>query len=153
MAEIRRFLVSELNSNRTRGHGPGKRLRTAAAVVWAGVGLAIWATGRFNSEAQHNGKPISDWVDQVCSRPNEFEAQQEVRKIGAPAIPYLIAKLKSGETWLDRMLFAIREKLPTPFGRLTPAPHKGPFDRSCAAQCLILFVEDAKRAVLALAKL
>jgi len=118
-----------------------------------GVGTILSLTARFSSQPLHNGKPVSYWVDEACSRPNQFEAQKEVHRIGAAALPYLIAKLNSRETWVDRLLLAVREKLPTPVGRLIPAPHKGPFDRSCAAECLALFGREAKPAVNALAQL
>jgi HEAT repeat protein len=148
-----RAKASEPHSDTMSRRGWKKRLLVLALVTCAGVGLAVWLGPGSAHEPLHNGKPIRYWVDQACSRPNEFEAQREVRNIGVQAIPCLISKLKYRETWVDRSLLEIRDRLPPPLSRLLPAPSTGPFERSCAAECLAMFGPDAKPAVRALAKL
>jgi HEAT repeat protein len=128
-----------------------KRFLILSLVFLAGIGTAFWLTGSFRREPLHKGKPVSYWVDEAC-RPNEFEAQREVLRIGPPAIPYLIDKLRGG-TWQDRFYRRVHAKLPGPLMRLLPFTPPGPFDPACAAECLGQFGPEARLAVPALARL
>src|SRR5947207_14039933 len=75
---VLRAKVSGQDSDTMPRRGWKKRLLVLLLVACAGVGLAAWLRPGPNSEPLHKGKPIRYWVDQACSRPNKFEAQQEV---------------------------------------------------------------------------
>jgi hypothetical protein len=90
--------------------------RVLFIAVFALVVIAIfWRWSSANRGPLHSGKPISYWVNHACLDPNAntntWEFCEEVQKIGAPALPYLISKLQTGEG-LRKTYRSLRAPLP-----------------------------------------
>jgi len=82
----------------------------ALAALLALAGLVLWLAP--SKETLHKGKPISYWVDMACrAHPNE-DFVREVADIGPPAVPGLVARLGTRDTWLQRTWGRIWVRLP-----------------------------------------
>ena len=118
-----------------------------------GIGLTwVWISSRVSDEPLHKGKPISYWIDHA-SRPHPSNFCGEVREIGSRAIPFLIEKLRTRDTWFRRARIALYQKLPSPVQDRLPEIEDAPSVQYGAAACLSLFGSEAKAAVPELIKL
>ena len=77
-----------------------KKLITITALVLTGVGIVIFLIRQFTAEALHEGKPVSYWVDRACDDTEEARPfRDEVRQIGAAAVPRLKRQLQALDRW------------------------------------------------------
>ena len=105
-------------------------------------------------ESVYKGKPVAHWVGLACGPPPESgKFRLELRKIGPPAIPALIAKLQTRDTWLRKTWMVVQGKLPSPLSARLPEVEEASVLRARAVECLAMFGPEAKPAVRELIKL
>jgi HEAT repeat protein len=93
--------------NRAEGMGVLKRWfmsptkkRITISVLALAVGIVIFLIQQFTAEPLHKGKPISYWVDRACADTEEARPfRDEVRQIGAAAVPRLKSQLQASDRW------------------------------------------------------
>jgi HEAT repeat protein len=123
-----------------------RRLFRIGFVALGLVVAGLLLSPHFTFEPLHKGKPIRYCTDRACG-PNGNSFRLEVKQIGSPAVPYLIAKLHTKDTWLRTTWMAVHEKLPDRlsgfFTELQPACEV----RSAAVECLAFIGSEARSAV------
>jgi HEAT repeat protein len=128
--------------------------RRAFPVSLALVALCAYLLWHSRHEPLHKGKPISFWVNGACNfqaaygEPYSYgDCIQELRQIGPPVIPYLIAKLRIKDSWPRRKWAALLNELPPKFRRhFPPVPDVNMLHYEAALR-LTEFGPDAKMAV------
>src|SRR5258706_8678919 len=114
-----------------------------AAVVVAG--MVTYALRQ--REPVYKGKPVAHWVNLACGPPPESgKFRLEVRRIGPPAIPVLIAKLHTRNTWLRKTWMVVQGKLPPPLSARLPEVEEASVVRARAVECLAMFGPEGKTA-------
>jgi hypothetical protein len=122
-----------------------KKLWLLALIALAVLGSSMLLLD-LRREPTYKNKPISYWVNGACrAYPTSvadatptYEFQQEVRKIGQPAIPYLEKKLQTGD-FLRRWERRVWDKLPDKLMMRFAEPLSGREIREGAAATLAIF--------------
>jgi hypothetical protein len=99
----------------------------AAAGVWVGLSLAP-------AEPIYAGRPLSNWLDGGYE-----QASEAVHEIGAPAAPWIFAKLRREhpQAGTQQRYLSVWEQLPVPFQRILPRPKTAGYDEWNACQALV----------------
>lgn len=88
-----------------------KRLLVRIGVAIVLVAIGIFWPRWFGDEPSHKGKPIHDWVEMAVEH-NIKEDRAEIKKMGPLAVPYLIEKLKTRDTWFRKAQTTLRGYVP-----------------------------------------
>ncbi len=120
-----------------------KRIVLTCAVLGILVlAMALWPS----NEPLHKGKPISYWVNQACTG-NSSTYEDEVEVIGIPAIPYMIAKLRTKDSAWRNAVASARKKSPRWLRRRLPGFYSAEELHFGAARTLVRLGPKAKAAV------
>jgi HEAT repeat protein len=127
-------------------------------VVLTVAGLSVILCAALLHEPHHRSKPLSYWVDLACEgydSSSSWEFRNEVKKIGRPAVPQLVRRLRVGDGWRD-LYRSLRAYLPPRWQPCLPdvlSASAVEEQRYGAARTLAMFGPDAKPAVTALVRL
>jgi HEAT repeat protein len=123
-----------------------KRIAVAAGVV-IGLGVALFLVRQFTAGPLHKGKPISYWVARACIDNEEARPfRDEVRAIGAAAVPRLRSRLQASDGWRQPYRW-FRTHLPDPWPEWLPDVPSAQGVRYGATETLKSLGPDAKQAV------
>ncbi len=132
------------------------RHRACAVFLFLLLGLIVYCIRSAQDQTQHKGKPIRYWVNRACASEDEREAFQEIKTIGAPAVPYLMAKLRAKDSYWDSAGAAYNRlliRLPRRLASALPSYSFAGISRHRAGQCLVALGPSAKSAAVDLARL
>jgi HEAT repeat protein len=127
-----------------------RRRRTIALIAIAWVLVALIALFWPSREPLHKGKPVSYWIYRAFRAESSEDDFEEVQLIGAPAVPYLIAKLRVRDTLPRSAAIALWQSLPKPLWARIHGnfPELRPDRLHFAATCLLARIgKDARPAV------
>ena len=101
-------------------------------------GLVLWC--QLNREPQHDGRPLSYWLDQTLS--GEFgdgvlETFSALKAIGPPAARLLVRDLALTDTPLRRYYTRLRYKLPVSFNAVLPCTRMSSVGARANAFCAL----------------
>jgi HEAT repeat protein len=145
--------VSEIQSKAADDHRLRKYLKLGLFVPVTILFAVLLLLPRH--EPLYNGKPVSYWVDQAVDLHSRSQGDSilQVYQIGPPAVPYLILKLRTKDTWIRETWRVLLTKLPPILrNRFRPVPDAQSI-RTEAAYILTKFGPQAKGAVPDLAKM
>jgi hypothetical protein len=115
----------------------------AAVLLVIIAGYEVW----LKLQPTYDGEPVSDWVDAACGPESVLDYRDQIPKIGAPAVPYLIAKLKTKGSGFYGTYTNLLGHLPQAVGEHLPLLNDPAVTRQKAADCLAALGPISKPAI------
>ena len=96
------------------------------------AGYEVW----LKMQPTYDGETVSDWVNAACETQSTLNYTDQIPAIGAPAVPYLIAKLKTRDSGFYGTYTNLLEHTPEAVGKHLPQFDDPEAVRQRAAECL-----------------